>query len=93
MNGEAPEVALNAEGLRERNTPLRATIHESARKVVLELNAQEDRTQKDEQRRKTYGRTPDGIGQLPLELLAIVLLPSILCSYIFHALVGHTAEK
>ena len=68
MNGEASGVALNAARLRERNVPVRAATEEDARKAVLELNAQEERTQKDEQNRKTYGRTPDGIGQSPLEL-------------------------
>jgi hypothetical protein len=60
MNGTA---ALNADGLRERNVPARACTEDDVRKVVLELNAHEERTQNDEQKRKTYGRTPEGIGQ------------------------------
>jgi phosphatidylethanolamine N-methyltransferase len=62
MNGRASGLALNADSLRERNAPVRARTEDDARKTVLELNAHEERTQKDEQNRKTYGRTPEGIG-------------------------------
>jgi hypothetical protein len=62
MNGRASGLALNADSLRERNVPVRARTEDDARKAVLELNAYEERTQKDEQNRKTYGRTPEGIG-------------------------------
>ena len=62
MNSEASGVAINADSLRERNVPVCAATEEDARKAVLELNAQEERTKKDEQNKKTYGRTPDGIG-------------------------------
>ena len=62
MNGRASGLALNADNLRERNVPVRARTEDDARKAVLELNAHEERTQKDEQNRKTYGRTPEGIG-------------------------------
>jgi hypothetical protein len=63
MNGDASRVALNAAGLRERNVPIRAQTEDDARRAVLELNALEEKTQKDEHIRKTYGRTPDGTGQ------------------------------
>jgi phosphatidylethanolamine N-methyltransferase len=62
MSGRASGLALNADNLRERNVPVRARTDDDARKAVLELNAHEERTQKDEQNRKTYGRTPEGIG-------------------------------
>ena len=65
MNGRASGLALNADSLRERNVPVRARTEDDARKAVLELNAHEERTQKDEQNRKTYGRTPEGIGLSP----------------------------
>jgi hypothetical protein len=63
MNGEASGTALNTEGLRERNVPVRVQTEDDARRAVLELNALEELTKKDEHGRKTYGRTPDGIGQ------------------------------
>ena len=63
MNGKASGVALNADSIRERNAPVRT--EDDARRAVLELNAHEERTQKDEQNRKTYGRTPEGIGESP----------------------------
>ena len=61
--GASKDVAV--EGLRERNKPLEAGNTEDAKKIVLELNAQEDAEQaegKDEIDQKTYGRTPGGIG-------------------------------
>jgi hypothetical protein len=68
MNGNASGVALNADSLRELNVLVRARTKDDARKAVLELNAHEERTQKDEQNRKTYGRTPEGIGVSPPRL-------------------------
>jgi hypothetical protein len=65
MNGNASGVAINADSPRERNVPVRAHTENDARKAVLELNAYEERTQKDEQNRRTYGRTPEGIGLSP----------------------------
>ena len=65
MNGNASGVALNAYSPRERNVPVHARTENDARKAVLELNAYEERTQKDEQNRRTYGRTPEGIGRSP----------------------------
>lgn len=62
MNGDASGFAQDTDGLRERNVPVRARTEEEARKAVLDLNALEERTQKGEHGRKTYGRTPDGIG-------------------------------
>lgn len=61
MTGEASDIVLDGEGLRERNVPVRAQNESEARKAVLELNAQEELTQEDEEKRKTYGRTPDGV--------------------------------
>jgi hypothetical protein len=78
MNGNASSFAQNAVGLRERNVPVRAQTENDARKAVLELNALEERTQKDEHSRKTYGRTPDGIGQYTLELSGTVHLVFLL---------------
>jgi hypothetical protein len=75
MNGSASGLALNADSLRERNVPVRARTEDDARKAVLELNAHEERTQKDEQNRKTYGRTPEGIGPSPLQLQEAYLSP------------------
>ncbi|KIX08228.1 uncharacterized protein Z518_02884 [Rhinocladiella mackenziei CBS 650.93] len=49
-----------AECLRKRNAPIKAETEEEARKTVLELNAFEEKSSKDEKNRKTYGRTSDG---------------------------------
>ena len=65
MSRLASSIGLDDEGLRERNVPVKAQTGDDARKVVLELNAFEERTHRDEEKRKTYGRTPDGIGQCP----------------------------
>jgi hypothetical protein len=62
MNGDASGFTQDTDGLRERNVPVRARTEDEARKVVLDLNALEERTHEDEHSRKTYGRTPDGIG-------------------------------
>ena len=51
-----------AEGLRQRNAPLRANTSEEARQTVLDLNAAEETSDKLEKDRKTFGRTPDGTG-------------------------------
>jgi hypothetical protein len=63
MNGLTGKAALDAEGLRERNVSLQANGDEEARKAVLHLNALEEEAEKEEQDRKTFGRTPDGIGE------------------------------
>ena len=53
------------ESLRKRNTPLRTHSKEDARRAVLELNALEEKEVKDDNQRKTFGRTPGGTGTLP----------------------------
>ena len=61
MNGDV-QPGLDAENLRKRNVPIQARTEDEARNAVLDLNAQEERTAKDEKDRKTFGRTPDGTG-------------------------------
>ena len=53
---------VDAARLRERNVPQQARNDEEARAAVLELNAKEEEEQKCEKDKKTFGRTPDGIG-------------------------------
>lgn len=50
--------------LRERPSikPLHLHNSEDAKQKVLELNEQEDMDSKDEKKKRTYGRTPDGTG-------------------------------
>ena len=48
--------------LRERNTPQHAPTAELAKKTVQDLNAEEYHSGKDERTRRTFGRTPDGVG-------------------------------
>ena len=55
---------MDAQGLRERNKPLQANDEETAKKTVLELNAAEAATDKKDADKKTYGRTPSGVGML-----------------------------
>jgi hypothetical protein len=60
-----------AEGLRQRNAPIRATNQEEARQAVLNLNAAEEKSDKQEEDRKTFGRTPDGTGTCLLSDLLV----------------------
>jgi hypothetical protein len=63
MNGHTGKAALDVEGLRERNVSLQANDDVAARKAVLHLNALEEKAEKKDKDRKTFGRTPDGIGK------------------------------
>lgn len=57
-----PTAESAAEGLRKRNAPIHANTQQEARQAVLDLNAAEEKSNKQEQDRKTFGRTPDGTG-------------------------------
>ncbi|KEF53058.1 phosphatidylethanolamine N-methyltransferase [Exophiala aquamarina CBS 119918] len=48
------------EGLRNRNAPMQAANQSEARQAVLQLNALEEKSTKNEKDRKTFGRTPSG---------------------------------
>lgn len=52
--------------LRERPSakPLHLRSAEEAKERVLELNQQEENASKDDSKKRTYGRTPDGTGML-----------------------------
>lgn len=63
MNGLTGKAAHDAEGLRERNVSIQASDGDEARQAVLHLNALEERANKNEKDRKTFGRTPGGIGK------------------------------
>lgn len=63
MSGLTGKAALDANGLRERNVSLQANGDDEARKAVLHLNSLEERAEKKERDRKTFGRTPEGIGK------------------------------
>lgn len=56
------EAEAATEGLRKMNTPIHADTEAEARQVVLNLNAVEEKSDKQEKDRKTFGRTPDGTG-------------------------------
>jgi phosphatidylethanolamine N-methyltransferase len=51
--------------LRERPSvkPLHLHNSDDAKKKVLELNQEEEKDKKDDESKKTYGRTPDGTGK------------------------------
>lgn len=53
---------VESEKLRQRNVPVQASSSEEAREVVLQLNALEEKANKNDNDKKTYGRTPDGTG-------------------------------
>jgi hypothetical protein len=72
MNGDA-QPGLDAENLRKRNVPIQARTEVEARNAVLELNAHEERTTKEEQDRKTFGRTPDGTGRTSWKIAVYIL--------------------
>jgi hypothetical protein len=63
MSSLSGQAALDAEGLRERNVSLQAQNDAQAREEVLRLNALEESANKKEEDRKTFGRTPDGVGK------------------------------
>ena len=64
---------LDAENLRKRNVPIQAKSEAEARNTVLELNAHEERTTKEEKDRKTFGRTPDGTGRTSIAAILHIL--------------------
>lgn len=56
----AIENPAESDGLRQRNVPVQATSTEEARQAVLQLNALEEKTKRNETDKKIFGRTPDG---------------------------------
>lgn len=59
---------VDASGLRERlpqkpEAPIKASSPETAQDAVRKLNDDEQKENKEEKDRKTYGRTPDGTGK------------------------------
>jgi phosphatidylethanolamine N-methyltransferase len=95
MNGLTDKAALNTQGLRERNINLQARDDEEAREAVLQLNALEEKADKNEKDKKTFGRTPDGVGMvfdyspaLPaIRLVNSVILECFVCSVLTFLLV------
>ena len=63
MSGLTGKAAVKADDLRERNIPIQASNGEEARSAVLHLNALEENAEKTEKDKKTFGRTPEGIGK------------------------------
>jgi hypothetical protein len=63
MNGLSGKTVLETEGLRDRNGSIQANGVTEARKAVLHLNALEEKAEKEDKDKKTFGRTPDGIGK------------------------------
>jgi len=56
--------SVQTKGLRQRNVPVQAKSNEEARQTVLQLNALEEQTGKEDADKKTFGRTPDGTGKI-----------------------------
>lgn len=63
MSGLTDKAVLDTQGLRERNVSIQTNGDEEARKAVLHLNALEEKAEKQDKDKKTFGRTPDGIGK------------------------------
>ena len=63
MSNGGSRAGIDAEGLRERNIPQHATSSEDAHATVLDLNTKEENSEKDEEEKKTFGRTPNGTGE------------------------------
>lgn len=63
MSGLTGKAAVEADQLRECNIPIQANNGEEARRAVLHLNALEENAEKTEKDKKTFGRTPEGIGK------------------------------
>ena len=68
---EDASVESATEGLRNRpNAPIRAATRQDAREAVLQLNAMEENSAKEEKDKKTFGRTPDGTGKIEFVLIS-----------------------
>lgn len=68
MSGLDHQAGVDASGLRERlpqkpEAPIKASSPETAQDAVRKLNDDEQKENKEEKDRKTYGRTPDGTGE------------------------------
>ena len=68
MGDQDHETGADASGLRERlskkpDAPVKALSVETAQDAVKQLNDQEQKDDKEEKDKKTYGRTPDGTGE------------------------------
>jgi hypothetical protein len=57
------KTVLETEGLRARNGSIQSNGGTEIQRVVLHLNAREERTEKEDKDKKTFGRTPDGTGK------------------------------
>lgn len=72
--------AIDTKGLRERNIPQHVPTAERAKKVVEELNAEEEETLEAEKNKKTFGRTPNGTGEYLCYIGSPCTMP--LCSHV-----------
>ena len=63
MSESLPNTRLDSSGLRERNTPQHTPSPEIAKETVLGLNAEEFHSNKSSKDKRTFGRTPDGVGK------------------------------
>ena len=62
MMGTSALDQSKADGLRERNKPMETNDADIAKQAVLQLNAAEEAADKADSEKKTYGRTPGGVG-------------------------------
>ena len=71
---------VDTQGLRERNVPQHTEDQEGARETVQGLNALEERSEKAEADKKTFGRTPRGDSKL---ILSTCVLEWARCVLVF----------
>ena len=63
MSKRSFQAGHDSSGLRERNTPQRMPTSQIAKETAQELNAEEFLSNKTSQEKRTFGRTPDGVGE------------------------------
>ena len=63
MSGLTSKAVVDTEGLQESNASIQANGDDKAEQAVLHLNALEIKAEKKDKDRRTFGRTPDGIGK------------------------------
>ena len=63
MSSTTTSPSLDLDGLRQRNVPQNAKTNSQAREAVRGLNAEEMLSDKTPREQRTFGRTPDGIGE------------------------------
>ena len=75
MASQSTSSGIDSASVRERlpqkpDVPQKTKDANAAHEVVKALNEREQNADKEEREKKTFGRTPDGTGEFPGELVA-----------------------